>query len=91
MKKTLEGILENCIDFGFGYGLAPMKFKDKKRYILQSRQEIKALLMEKMPKKKLTYEHRQIKLGNDYIKEVDARYAGFNDSIDDFTNLISGL
>ena len=39
-----------------------------------------------MPKKKLTYQNRSIKIGGQEIKETDCRYnAGYNDGIKDFT------
>ena len=39
-----------------------------------------------MPKKKLTYQNRSIKIGGQEIKETDCRYnVGYNDGIDDFT------
>ena len=39
-----------------------------------------------MPKKKLTYQNRSIKIGGQEIKETDSRYnAGYNDGIKDFT------
>ena len=43
-----------------------------------------------MPKKKLTYQNRSIKIGGQEIKETDSRYnAGYNDGIKDFTAFLA--
>ena len=53
-----------------------------KKELDQAISAIKQEILGKLEKPKLTYEHREIKLGGGYVKETDARYnAGFNDCL----------
>jgi len=73
-QKTIREILEKLI-----YGLSINSFKQYD--IDQALSAISALVNETVEDIKRTYEHRRIKVGNSYVKEVDARYnAGYNDA-----------
>jgi len=82
MDKIREVLCKYCIGI---YGEPCRAGKERCLHSVEAPKEM-------LPKEKLTYEHREIKIGNRYVKEVDARYnAGYNDCLQDIRAKIEEL
>ena len=67
-----------------GYPIGGEAFNNCENMLLnQATDSILQAVRRRVPEKKLTYEHKEIKVGEHYVKEADARYnAGVNDTIE---------
>ena len=84
----IKAVLEELYWDAHSVGVAKIMPREQER-ISQVLTKLDALYKEKylgmLPEEKATYQHKQIKLGGEWVEETDARYnCGFNLAIQEF-------